>query len=204
MLCRVLPYLEQTADYNSINFNVGVRGDHPGPALERPSRWTRALGGDWGRINATANITYVSAFLCPSDPNNGGNNAFFINGGRKLICTTDYYWNVGTARFFTGGIVNGPSYSPGATDNSQLGGAPCANKVITIAELHRRDEQHRRDERVGPEQLGPQADGLGMVYAGPTWNQFVGQGGPANPPDWLAAQACQICGQAEPGLLVEG
>ena len=30
-----------------------------------------------------------------------------------------------------------------------------------------------------------------MVYDGPTWNQFLGQGGPASPPDWLAAQACQ-------------
>ena len=26
MLCRILPYLEQQADYNSINFMYGVRG----------------------------------------------------------------------------------------------------------------------------------------------------------------------------------
>ncbi len=26
MLCRVLPYLEQISDYNSINFMYGVRG----------------------------------------------------------------------------------------------------------------------------------------------------------------------------------
>ena len=38
---------------------------------------------------------------------------------------------------------------------------------------------------------GQQIDGLGMVYAGPTWNQFIGQGSQLSPPDWLAAQYCQ-------------
>ena len=75
--------------------------------------------------------------LAPSSarrtPTTAATTPFFINGARRLICTTDYYWNVGTARFFNGGIVNGPSYSPGATDNSQLNGAPCANKMIRIA-----------------------------------------------------------------------
>ena len=36
--------------------------------------------GDYGRSNKTANTTYVSAFLCPSDPNNGGNNTVLVNG----------------------------------------------------------------------------------------------------------------------------
>ena len=89
--------------------------------------------GDWGRSNATANITYVQAFLCPSDAENGGNNQFFINGQNRLICTTNYYWNVGTSRFFNGGMVNGPSYSPGVLDNEILNGGPCANKVIKMA-----------------------------------------------------------------------
>jgi len=90
--------------------------------------------GEWGRANATANTTYVSAFLCPSDANNGGNNTFFINGASKLISTTDYYWNVGTSRFYNGGKVNGPSYSPGATDSSAgMPGGPSANSTITIA-----------------------------------------------------------------------
>jgi prepilin-type N-terminal cleavage/methylation domain-containing protein/prepilin-type processing-associated H-X9-DG protein len=191
VLCRVLPYLEQQSDYNSINWNVGVRGSSPGQPWNDPPMDESVWAGDWGRMNATANITYVSAFLCPSDANNGGNNTFFINGARKLICTTDYYWNVGTARFFTGGMVNGPSYSPGATDNSQLGGAQCASKTIKIASF----VDGTSNTVIMSESLqsnnGVQADGLGMVYDGPAWNKYLGQGSVGSPPDWLAAQDCQ-------------
>jgi prepilin-type N-terminal cleavage/methylation domain-containing protein len=134
VLCRILPYLDQQPDYNSINFLYGVRGIWiNGGQWNAPPMDESVWAGDWGRSNATANITYVSAFLCPSDPNNGGNNQFFINGQQRLIGTTDYYWNVGLSRFFTGGMVNGPSYSPGALDFNILNGGQCANKVIKIA-----------------------------------------------------------------------
>jgi prepilin-type N-terminal cleavage/methylation domain-containing protein/prepilin-type processing-associated H-X9-DG protein len=197
VLCRVLSYLEQSADYNSINWNVGVRGTSNGQGWNDPPMDESVWAGLWGRMNATANITYVSTFLCPSDANNGGNNTFFINGARRLICTTDYYWNVGTARFFTGGMVNGPSYSPGATDNSQLGGAACASKVIRIATVTDGTSNTVMMSESLQSNSGVQADGLGMVYLGPSWNQFLGKGTPGNPPDWLAAQACQnITGQA--------
>jgi prepilin-type N-terminal cleavage/methylation domain-containing protein/prepilin-type processing-associated H-X9-DG protein len=191
VLCRSLPYLDQQPDYNSINFLVGVRGVTPGQPWNDPPMDESVWAGDWGRMNATANTTYVSTFLCPSDGNNGGNNTFFMNGARKLICTTDYYWNVGTARFFTGGIVNGPSYSPGATDNSQLNGAQCANRVIKIATVIDGTSNTAMMSESLQSNSGLQVDGLGMVYDGPTWNQFLGKGGPGNPPDWLAAQACQ-------------
>src|SRR6516164_6684520 len=134
VLCRLLPYLEQGPDYNGINFLYGVRGIWVvGGAWNAPPMDVSAWAGDWGRSNATANITYVQAFLCPSDADNGGNNTLFINGQNRLICTTDYYWNVGTSRFFNGGYVNGPSYSPGVLDFEILNGAPCANKTIKIA-----------------------------------------------------------------------
>ena len=60
--------------YNSINFNYGVRGDVARSAWNAPPMDEAVWAGDWGRSNATANITYVNAFLCPSDGNNGGNN----------------------------------------------------------------------------------------------------------------------------------
>jgi prepilin-type N-terminal cleavage/methylation domain-containing protein/prepilin-type processing-associated H-X9-DG protein len=196
VLCRLLAYLDQQADYNSINWNVGMRGDTTGSTWNDPPMDESVWAGNWGRINATANITYVSSFLCPSDPNNGGNNTFFISGARKLICTTDYYWNVGTARFFTGGVVNGPSYSPGAADFSQLGGAPCANRTIKIASFVDGTSNTAVMSESVQSNSGVQADGLGMIYAGPSWSQFVGQGGVSGPPDWLAAQYCQ----STPGL----
>ncbi len=189
VLCRVMPYLEQSADYNSINFMYGVRGiwvnggNWQDPAND--DNWS----GDYGRSNKTANTTYVSAFLCPSDPNNGGNGTVFINGQNKLVCTTDYYWNVGLSRFFNGGMVNGPSYSPGAEDNSTLNGAQCAAKTIKISSFTDGTSNTAIMSESVQSNSGQAIDGLGMVYAGPPWN-FTGTAG-AGPLDWQAAQYCQ-------------
>jgi prepilin-type N-terminal cleavage/methylation domain-containing protein/prepilin-type processing-associated H-X9-DG protein len=195
VLCRILPFLEQNADYNSINFAYGVRGIWVvGGAWNAAPMDESAWAGDWGRSNATANITYVQAFLCPSDGHNGGNNTLFINGQNRLICTTDYYWNVGTSRFFNGGMVNGPSYSPGVLDFEILSGGLCANKTIKLATF----TDGTSNTAIMSESLqsseGQEQDGLGMVYGdktGPLWKNFANSGTPGNPPDWLAAQFCQ-------------
>ena len=116
VLCRVLPYLEQSPTTTRSTSCTACAGSGSTAAAWNDPANDDNWSGDWGRSNKTANTTYVSAFLCPSDPNNGGNNTVLINGQNKLVCTTDYYWNVGLGRFFNGGIVNGPSYSPGAVD----------------------------------------------------------------------------------------
>jgi prepilin-type N-terminal cleavage/methylation domain-containing protein/prepilin-type processing-associated H-X9-DG protein len=188
VLCRALPYMDQIPDYNSINFMVGVRGIFlVGGSWDDPNNddnWS----GDYGRMNKTANTTYISTFLCPSDPNNGGNNTVLVNGQNKLVCTTDYYWNVGLSRFFNGGYVNGPSYSPGALDLNILNG-PCANKVIKISSFTDGTSNTAVMSESVQSNSGQQIDGLGMVYAGPPWN-FTGTAG-AGPLDWQAAQYCQ-------------
>ncbi len=188
VLCRILPYLEQSSDYNSINFMYGVRGVFViGGAWDDPANddnWS----GDYGRSNKTANTTYVSAFLCPSDPFNGGNNTVLINGANKLVCTTDYYWNVGLSRFFNGGIVNGPSYSPGATDGNYPG-VSIAGKTIKISSFTDGTSNTVVMSESQQSNSGQAIDGLGMVYAGPPWN-FTGTPG-AGPLDWQAAQYCQ-------------
>jgi prepilin-type N-terminal cleavage/methylation domain-containing protein/prepilin-type processing-associated H-X9-DG protein len=189
VLCRVLPYLEQTADYNSINFMYGVRGIWVvGGSWDDPANddnWS----GDYGRSNKTANTTYVSAFLCPSDPNNGGNGTVLVNGQNKLVCTTDYYWNVGLSRFFNGGYVNGPSYSPGALDFNILNGGQDANKTIKISSFIDGTSNTAVMSESVQSNSGTRVDGPGMVYAGPPWN-FSGSAG-GGPLDWQAAQACQ-------------
>jgi prepilin-type N-terminal cleavage/methylation domain-containing protein/prepilin-type processing-associated H-X9-DG protein len=191
VLCRVLPYLEQMPDYNGINFMYGVRGVWVwGGSWDDPAdddNWS----GDYGRSNKTANTTYISAFLCPSDPNNGGNNTVLVNGQNKLVCTTDYYWNIGLCRFYNGGLVNGPSYSPGATDSMLLNGGQDAGKVIKISTFTDGTSNTAVMSESVQSNSGQAIPGLGMVYAGPTWNQFIGQGTPSSPPDWLAAQYCQ-------------
>jgi prepilin-type N-terminal cleavage/methylation domain-containing protein/prepilin-type processing-associated H-X9-DG protein len=196
VLCRILPFLEQSGDYNSINFNYGVRGVWiTGGAWNAPPMDESVWAGDWGRSNATANITYVQAFLCPSDAENGGNNQFFINGQNRLICTTSYYWNVGTARFFNGGMVNGPSYSPGVLDNEILNGGQCAGKTIKIASFTdgTSNTAIMSESLQSAEGQEMQSRGLRMVYSqpGPLWKNFATAGTPGNPPDWLAAQYCQ-------------
>jgi prepilin-type processing-associated H-X9-DG protein len=88
-------------------------------------------------------------------------------------------------------MVNGPSYSPGALDFSQLGGQPCASKVIRISSFTDGTSNTALMSESVQSSEGQQLDGLGMVYAGPAWNQFLGQVGTGSSPDWLAAQACQ-------------
>ncbi len=73
VLCRILPYLDQQPDYNSINFMYGVRGvwitnGAPTGSWNAPPMDESVWAGDWGRSNATANITYVSALPLPVGP----------------------------------------------------------------------------------------------------------------------------------------
>ena len=191
VLCRILPFLEQMPDYNSINFMYGVRGIWVvGGSWDDPANddnWS----GDYGRSNKTANTTYVSAFLCPSDPNNGGNNTVLDQRARQAgVHDRLLLERRQIGRWFTGGIVNGPSYSPGAVDYNLPGGL-CANNVIKIASFTDGTSNTVVMSESVQSNSGQAIDGLGMVYAGPTWNQFIGQGTVNSPPDWLAAQYCQ-------------
>ena len=52
-LTMILPYMEQNNIYSAMNFSVAVGG---GP------------GGLHGRMNATASMSIISGFMCPSDP----------------------------------------------------------------------------------------------------------------------------------------
>ena len=188
VLARILPFIEQTAVANSMNYNYGVRGVwYSGGAWNAPPMDSEVWAGDWGRSNATANITYINAFLCPSDANNGGNNRYLINGQQRLVSTTNYYANVGLCRFFNGGMTNGPSYSPGARD----GGSPVSPGPITIASFNDGTSNTVIISESVQSTAGQELDGLGMVYAGPSPSQFVGTGNADNPPDWQAAQYCQ-------------
>src|SRR3954468_17600650 len=65
---QILGYLGETALYNSINFNWGMFTSHT-----------------CGPINSTAYLTWVGAFLCPSDSNAGPDN---LNSYHDSIGTT--------------------------------------------------------------------------------------------------------------------
>jgi prepilin-type N-terminal cleavage/methylation domain-containing protein/prepilin-type processing-associated H-X9-DG protein len=68
----MLPYLEQSPVYNSLNFNFGAEYD---------------LG-----MNSTGVLTIIAGFLCPSDPNAGrrlNTNSYYASMGT----TTDYMFS---------------------------------------------------------------------------------------------------------------
>ena len=154
VLCRVLPFLEQSADYNSINWLYGVRGINGWPGggswddPQNDDNWS----GDYGRSNKTANTTYVSAFLCPSDPNNGGNNTVLINGAEQAGLYDRLLLECGPGPVVHGRHRQRPVVLAGRRGLQPSGWSVCQQGNQDRV-LHRRHQQHGRHERVGPEQF---------------------------------------------------
>jgi len=87
---QILPYLEQAASFNSLNFGFPVVYDG----------WTAAYPT---APNITARDTKIEALLCPSDTNFG--TPYYPTYGRS-----NYVANMGLPRQATGGISNGPAW----------------------------------------------------------------------------------------------
>jgi prepilin-type N-terminal cleavage/methylation domain-containing protein/prepilin-type processing-associated H-X9-DG protein len=114
-LARMLPYLEQSAIYNSINFNMGARwGAGTGDIINQMNNST-ADCDTWGLINATAAGNQITSFLCPSDTDLA-NLTYFIytpGGNPQLVGRHNYPPNGGTNPFSLGGNAsNGLVYVP--------------------------------------------------------------------------------------------
>ena len=173
--------LRRQPDCRIVHQLSGPGGALPHPPLSRtdaglqldqfPLRRTWDLGrwaapGTIRRTTTTGRAITAAATRRPTPPTSAPSSAhptpttaattrFLVNGQNKLVCTTDYYWNVGLSRFFNGGIVNGPSYSPGAMDFNNLPAGQLRQQDDQDRVVHRRHEQHGHHERVGAEQLGP-------------------------------------------------
>jgi prepilin-type N-terminal cleavage/methylation domain-containing protein/prepilin-type processing-associated H-X9-DG protein len=107
MKVRLLPFEEQNAAYNAMNF----------------SAWF------FSPQNLTVRGMQISSFLCPSDANNPGQP---LTIGTQTItpASTNYPNNIGTYAAESGsnpGIIDGPAYYSGVT-------APMSN-VVTIASI---------------------------------------------------------------------
>ena len=83
----MLPFLEQTAVYNSINFNWGC---------EDASTAVCYL------INSTGTNAQIKAFICPSDPNAG------VPDNNNTSNTNNYYVCVGTSMYWSQIGTNAP------------------------------------------------------------------------------------------------
>ena len=96
MKSRMLPYLEQLAIFNAINF----------------TRFVSTTS-----VNGTASTTTVNTFLCPSDANNPISN-ITIPTGSFPAGQNNYGNNIGTCRTFNGNTFDGPAWQLG---NSSYG-----------------------------------------------------------------------------------
>ena len=83
-LALILPFLEQTTVYNSINFNFGADEFEP--------LASRSLTAS---IQATATNSSIKAFQCPSDPLAGAPDY------QGTTNTTNYYASVGTTMYWS-------------------------------------------------------------------------------------------------------
>jgi len=183
---RLLPYLEQTATYNALNTNLGVRWTNPGVGL--------SSGMQMEYFQATVLVTQISAFLCPSDPitNGGGTSSYTVGGQARPVGMSNYPANMGMNRRVNGNalntaagkignwVPNGPNYVATTWDgnlnrnisiNSFVDGT---SNTIIFSEWVK-----------GPQQGSPAKNGLGMVYYLPGRVGTVGYG-----TDYAFAQAC--------------
>src|SRR4051794_5583495 len=88
---RLLPFIEQQAMYNSINFMVGERWQNFGTnVLKQPPLCPSGAGdcgdGDeWGGINASVTANQITSFICPSDVELSNLTKIYFNGKGQYI-----------------------------------------------------------------------------------------------------------------------
>ena len=102
-LVPVLPFLEQTALYNSWNSfgnNSGLRG-----YVDSYFRYS-------GAANTTVTTTRISAYYCPSD----GNNTQTVSKTTPAITSQNYVANFGNITFEQG-VISGSTFTPSLTYN---------------------------------------------------------------------------------------
>ncbi len=112
---RILPYIEKQAHYNAYNFMVG---DRDGAFYSKSEV-----------INATVITAVVDTYLCPSDPDVGGDDMVKVGGAgvKIVVADTNYPINGGTNRQNNNGYVNGVAW--------WLGGNPAYGMMVTLATI---------------------------------------------------------------------
>ncbi len=208
-LARILPYMDQGAVYNAINFSFGARWDtsnykhnypiitaagfgitNPGGSLYDGS------GGPYAMLQFTALTTTVTSFLCPSDTFSGGNTQAWTVGFppvRKGDGATNYTPNIGLNRYYNNWVFNGPVYVPGwdGALNRTITPASFTDGTSTTAIY---------SEWVkGPASGGPHVPNfLSIVFHANGQSQLNYSAGGARPAqpyaDYLQAQQCQNSG----------
>ncbi len=152
-LARMLPFLEQNAIYNSINFNFGARwGDGTKSDIPGTMNGSTADCDTFGLNNASASANQINSFLCPSDTDLA-NLTYFIftpGGVTQYVGRHNYPINGGSNPFRApvvsggtgGGALNGAVYIPGfqrgvsnaagLSNNEMVGAYPAPASFLNI------------------------------------------------------------------------
>ena len=178
---RLLPYLEQTTTFNSINFVTGSRWQ----GNSGPNDYDAAAGAA-GCVQATAIVTMVKTFLCPSDTAPGGSGRMLVGGYPKLVGTLSYPNNWGLNRGYNNWRPNGPSYMCRPWDGALQDTVTLAKFTDGTSNTAIFSEWIKGP--TGDPNGGGKMDGLGMVYS---LNLPVYITNPGLYQDWIAAQQCQ-------------
>ncbi|QEH35298.1 Type II secretion system protein G precursor [Aquisphaera giovannonii] len=126
---RLLPYMEQSALYNAINWNFGARWqDNDQFYRDPPNPPDNAAGQGDSIPQMTVLTAVINSFLCPSDNNPGASGSFIVGGQNKRVGTFNYPINIGLNRRITGNTpggsvvdnwqLNGPNYVASNWDNA--------------------------------------------------------------------------------------
>jgi len=193
-VARLLPYMEQTTAYNSLNFYFGARWS-AGTSLPNPPNPpdNGASGGAFGVIQMTVLVMQISTFLCPSDTAPGGSPGYNVAGQPNKSCGAhNYVSNVGLNRRINNAPVNGSGNNGNWIENGP-GYIGSAWDGIAIRQINLASFTDGTSNTVifsewvkGPAAGLPAKNGLGMVYNFPG-----GQGCNTYPTDVQFLQACQ-------------
>ena len=113
---RILPYIEQQALFNAVNFYYGMSTGNTGSSPEDP------LG-----VNTTIQIVQVGVFNCPSDgniPNTSYNSSSYAN-------------TLGNNPGFNGGTFDGPAYYIGGVGNVSIPICPSGTNTSPMGPVGR-------------------------------------------------------------------
>ena len=168
MKARILPYVEQQALFNSINFVA----QYNSPIL------------------ATVRVTTVNAYLCPSDPNTPTQPSMTSSG---TGAGTNYPNNMGVDIKLNNFVLTGPTYFLGNPSEKTCAGATVSaplNGVKTVASITDGTSNTVSFSEFVKGTGVLQGDGRHMVYSGMPSSScsFAGQ---LPSPHYALYQACQ-------------
>jgi prepilin-type N-terminal cleavage/methylation domain-containing protein/prepilin-type processing-associated H-X9-DG protein len=180
LVARILPFMEQTPAYNSINFFVGARWQ--GTAGRPPDNGNLGYAGV---IQLTALTTNIKSFLCPSDTNPGQLDTVGWPGRTQRIACSNYPPNIGLNRRINNWRMNGAGYIATNWDGA-------LKPVVSLGTFTDGTSNTALfSEFVKGSSSGAFPDGLATIYGlNLASDAFTGQ----PYADWLQAQQCQLNG----------